>query len=105
MDNPIRILPPVLDDLVEACDWYDREAYPGLGERFEQTFYAALDTIQQRGGSFRKAHGSFRKLLLKPFPYLVYFQRHEKTWIITLVIHAARDPQLRDELLTLRRFD
>jgi hypothetical protein len=37
-----RILPEVADDVAEAANWYDREGFPGLGDRFLATFYASI---------------------------------------------------------------
>ena len=51
----IRILPAVLQDVAEAAAWYDEQKYPGLGDRFLDTFYASLLHIQQDGEVYRAA--------------------------------------------------
>ncbi|MFA6270707.1 MAG: hypothetical protein WC657_05905 [Candidatus Paceibacterota bacterium] len=41
----IQILPAVLQDVEEAASWYDEKNYSGLGDRYLDTFYAALPHI------------------------------------------------------------
>ncbi|MGY8653938.1 MAG: hypothetical protein ACKVJX_09985 [Verrucomicrobiia bacterium] len=45
----IRVLPDVLGDLSDAADWYDKEGYQGLGDRFLAAFQAHLTEIQKQG--------------------------------------------------------
>ncbi len=99
----IRILPAVLEDVAEAAAWYDEQKYPGLGDRFLDTFYASLSHIQQNGEIYRAAYKNSRKILIRPFPYSVYYRLHSKIWIVTLVIHAARKPSLARSLLRKRK--
>ncbi len=99
----IRIIPAVLLDIAEAADWYDREGYAGLGDRFIDTFYANLPRILRCGDIYRTVHLDFRKVIIQPFPYSVYFRLHEDTWIVTLVVHAARRPDLARSILADRR--
>lgn len=98
----ILILPPVLEDLEAAAAWYDNEGYAGLGERFLTSFYAALSQIQQDGERYRTVYQDFRKILIRPFPYSVFYRLHSETWIVTLVIHAARNPKLARTFLRKR---
>lgn len=99
----IRILPAVLQDVAEAAAWYDEQKYPGLGDRFLDTFYASLSHIQQDGEIYRAAYQDFRKILIRPFPYSVYYRLHSNTWIVTLVMHAARKPSTARALLRGRK--
>ena len=99
----IGILPAVLDDIAEASIWYDEEGYLGLGDRFIDTFYTALPQIQHEGEIHRIVYQSFRKILIRPFPYIVFFRLHSEVWIVSLVIHAARHPRLARQLLQERK--
>lgn len=99
----IRILPAVLHDIAEAAAWYDEEGYAGLGDQFTGTFYACLQKIQRDGEIYRTVHGEFRRIWIRPFPYAVFFRLHCDTWIVSLVIHAARRPRLVRDLLRERR--
>ncbi|MEO5915736.1 MAG: type II toxin-antitoxin system RelE/ParE family toxin [Luteolibacter sp.] len=99
----IRILPAVLMDLAEAAAWYDREGHPGLGDRFINTFYTSLPKIEKNGESYRMAYQDFRKIIIRPFPYSVYFRLHDEMWIVTLAVHAARNPDFAKGILEKRR--
>lgn len=99
----IRILPAVLEDIAEAAAWYDEDRSSGLGDRFIATFYSYLRDIQENGGIYRKAYLDFYKVLIRPFPYSVFYRLHEETWIVTLVIHAARRPILARRILRERK--
>lgn len=98
----IHILPAVLQDVVEAAKWYDKEGYPGLGDRFAGTFYDALLHIQRNGEIHRVVFDRFRKVLIRPFPYSVFYRLQEEVWIVALVMHAARRPTLAKAALRER---
>lgn len=99
----IRVLPAVLQDIAEAAAWYDEERYAGLGDRFIETFYGYLPQIQANGEIYRQAYLTFHKILIRPFPYAVFYRCHEETWIVTLVIHAARSPDRAKRILRERK--
>src|SRR2546429_5732878 len=84
----LRFLPEVLRDTANAAEWYDEEGYPGLGDRFLAVFEAALPSIQDHGEIHRPLYQDFRRILLAPFPYAVYYRYHEDWVVISLVIHA-----------------
>jgi hypothetical protein len=50
-----RILPEVTEDIAEAANWYDEKGYPGLGERFIDTF---LFVYPSHCGEWRDSPGS-----------------------------------------------
>ncbi|MEO5714095.1 MAG: hypothetical protein ABIT37_11460 [Luteolibacter sp.] len=101
--SEIRILPAVLMDLAEAAAWYDEKGHVGLGERLISAFYASLPKIERSGEAYRVTYLDFRKVIIRPFPYSVYFRRHDAIWVVVLVIHAAREPSLAHSLLRDRR--
>ena len=98
----IRILPEVVQDVAMAAEWYDVGGYLGLGDRFTATFYSFLPEIQKSGEIYRKAYLDFRKILIRPFPYSVYYRLHDDTWIVALVIYAAGRPSLKRRILRNR---
>jgi hypothetical protein len=99
----IRLLPAVFEDTAEAARWYDEEGYEGLGNRFIAIFYSYLLHIQQHGESYRLVYKDFHRVLLKPFPYAVYYRYHGDWIVVSLVIHTARSPRLMKKLLRERR--
>jgi hypothetical protein len=89
----LRILPEVSLDVSEAATWYDEEGYVGLGDRFIGTYYAYLSHLQQSGEIYRMVYSEFRRILLRPFPYALYYRYHGDLVVVSPVIHAARSPQ------------
>ena len=64
----------MFDDTSKAAQWYDEEGYQGLGDRFLSVFYSYLFHIQQQGEAYRTVYQDFRRVLLNPFPYAVYYR-------------------------------
>lgn len=99
----LRLLPGASEDAARAARWYDEEGYVGLGDRFLGVFYTSLPHLQQEGEIYRPVYQDFRRILLNPFPYAVYYRFHNEWVIVTLIIHAARDPRTVRKLLNERR--
>jgi hypothetical protein len=99
----LRILPDVSTDLANAANWYDKKGYDGLGDRFLATFYASLHGLRDRGEVHRIVYSDFRRILLKPFPFALYYRYFGDWIVVSLVIHAARDPSLVQRLLRERQ--
>jgi toxin ParE1/3/4 len=98
----LRLLPEVLEDTAQAAHWYDENGYVGLGARFLAVFYSSLPRIQQEGEIHRPVYSEFRRIWLNPFPYAVYYRYHGAWVVISLVIHAARNPRLVRQALRQR---
>ena len=101
--SELRFLPAVFDDTAEAARWYDEEGHEGLGDRFISVFYSYVFHIQQHGGAYSIVYDDFRRVLLKPFPYALYYRSHRDWLVVSLVIHTARSPRLLRRLLRKRR--
>jgi hypothetical protein len=99
----LRLLPAVFNDVAAAARWYDEEGYQGLGDRFINIFYSYLFFIQGHGEAYAKVFNDFRRVLLKPFPYALYYTYHAEWLVVSLVIHTARSPGLQKKLLKERR--
>ena len=99
----LRLLPHVLEDVAQAARWYDEEGHIGLGARFVSVFYSSLQHIQQDGQIYRVVYRGFRRVILNPFPYALYYRYYRQFVVITLVIHAARNPKRVKRLLRERR--
>ena len=101
----LRLLPAVLNDIAEAADWYDEQGYPGLGDRFVDTFYFYVRYIEQHGKAYPQVYDEFHRILLKPLPYAAYFRYHEDSVVVSLVFHTARNPRLLRRMLKERQVE
>ncbi len=97
----LRILPEVFQDTAEAANWYD-ERESGLGDRFLICFRGAYTPIRTNPFAYKFAYMNYRKVLLDPFPYALYFRVHDEIAIITLVFHTARNPRTLQRILRKR---
>jgi hypothetical protein len=100
----VRILSELAGDLAAAANWYDQEGGRELGDRFVALFYSKLLTAAGKPEAHGKAYGEFRRILLKPFPYKLYFRVVGREVVFVLLIHAARDPRTTEKLLRDRKF-
>ena len=79
------------EDLRDAFQWYEKRE-PGLGDRFLASFDDARRRIENRPGMHPKALGDARFVMMRPFPYVVYFRTEQENIVILAVVHAHRDP-------------
>ncbi len=98
-----RILPEVADDIAEIANWYDENGYHGLGNKFIDTFYSYIPEICGSGTAHRIFYSDFRKILLEPFPYFLFYRYHDDILIIALVIGAVRRPSRIRQSLRSRK--
>ena len=87
----IRFLPEAVEDLLETQRWYGR-LDPVLARDFAEAFAAAVERIRHDPRSFPLVHGQIRRLVLRQFPYAVYF-KEEGLEILVIALHGRQDPR------------
>ncbi|MEK6700552.1 MAG: type II toxin-antitoxin system RelE/ParE family toxin [Nitrospirota bacterium] len=102
MIYPLRFLPEVEDDAISGYIWYETKS-PGLGDEFLRMFYACAGDIPRHPLLYQKAHGEFRRCLLRRFPYAIYFIIHNDQIIVAGLFHCARDPRAVESTLEDRK--
>jgi len=70
---PVRLLPEAVEDLLETQRWYSRLEL-ALAREFAEAFAAAVERIRRDPRSFPPIHGQTLRLVLRRFPYAVYFR-------------------------------
>ena len=88
----IRYVPEVAHELSDARDWYESRA-DGLGEEFIRMVYAAFEELQEFPEKYEAIYRSFRRALLRRFPYSVYYHCSADTITVYGVFHSSRDPR------------
>ncbi len=81
-------------ELAEAHDWYEQEAR-GLGAELLAEFARVRKDLLERPLSFPKVDLDTRRVLLKRFPYGVYFVVEQDVVKVTAFFHGKRDPERR----------
>jgi plasmid stabilization system protein ParE len=78
-------------DVEAACAWYEgRRA--GLGEEFLGSLGACIQVLRRSPEMHAAIHKSYRRGLLRRFPYAVYYEYIADTVTIYGVFHTSRDP-------------
>jgi len=78
-------------EIDDACDWYEA-CEPGLDEAFLRALGQALDAISHQPEFYPIRFASIRRIILKKFPYAVYYRPDGEMIIVEAVFHEARDP-------------
>jgi plasmid stabilization system protein ParE len=79
-------------DIAHAALWYEQRA-PGLGADFLRAVDVALAEIARMPERFPVVHLACRRVLLRRFPYGVYFVPTDELISVVACMHAHRDPR------------
>jgi plasmid stabilization system protein ParE len=87
----IILLPEALLDAENAYQWY-QEQDAGLGEEFLRCLEAAYAKIGESPEHYPIRFDSFRRFLIRRFPYAVYFEHDETNVWVYYIFHCSQDP-------------
>lgn len=79
-------------DAKAAYRWYEEQRL-GLGEEFLAELRQAVDLAIAFPLACPRLHRNTRRMLLKRFPYGLYFRLSGDKLIVVAVYHASRDPE------------
>ena len=91
MAAELIIAPEAIEDLVQAYDWYESQRV-GLGEEFLSCVDAAIESIRRFPEMFAIAFESYRRALVRRFPFAIFYEHSESVVPIYCVFHTSRDP-------------
>ena len=78
-------------DLAEAYAWYENRRL-GLGEEFLSCVDACIEAIRRTPELCAVVHESYRRGLVRRFPYVIFYEYTEGRVTIYGVFHTFRDP-------------
>ena len=78
------------DEITEIGNWYQRQQ-KGLGVDFLIKLGDALDLIRHRPFSFPEVEPEIRRVIMKKYPYVIYFAVLGKRISVLRVRHTSRD--------------
>lgn len=78
-------------DIADACTWYENLRF-GLGEEFLSCLDASLEAIRRTPEMHAVVHESYRRGLVRRFPYAVFYEYAEGIVTVYSVFHTSRDP-------------
>jgi plasmid stabilization system protein ParE len=91
MSRELTIRPAAEAEMAEAFVWYEQRV-PGLGAEFLLAVDAVIENIVRTPEQFPVVHKSFRRALLRRFPYSIFFTVEAERLVVHSVFHAKRDP-------------
>jgi toxin ParE1/3/4 len=78
-------------DIINAFEWYEARR-SGLGVEFRNALNRTFELTQHMPTAGPEVHRGLRRLLLKRFPFAVYYRVHEDTVEVLGCLHQRRDP-------------
>jgi toxin ParE1/3/4 len=96
MTAPVRPTSAACDDLVAAHDWYEQRS-PGLGKDFVRMVDAAFAAIARHPELFPPIHRGLCRVLLRRFPYAVFYRVDSDAVRVIAVLHTAMDIRRLEE--------
>lgn len=92
----VVVRPDAKRDIREARKWY-RKISPLLADDFVAAVGEAINSATERPAAYQLVHRSFRRVILRRFPYSLFYDVMGDRLVIVAVLHQARDPELLEE--------
>ena len=89
-DNVV-FTPQASKDVAEAYAWYE-EREPGLGEEYVRSVEACLEMLTRHPHMFPPVIDSFRRALIRRFPYEIFYETSTEGLVVYSVFHCSQDP-------------
>ena len=89
--SPVHIQSPAVLDIVEAAEHYE-EQRPGLGLEFTLEVDAAIGRASEYPEMYEVKEQGARRILVRRFPYSVYYLVEDGGLEIFAVLHQHREP-------------
>lgn len=91
MSLPIAFRPEARAELIDAWSWYE-EQRPGLGDELEACVEAAIGAAARSPAAHQGVCAEVRRVLVKRFPYGVYYLVEGEVLLVLAVAHSRREP-------------
>ncbi len=80
-------------DVEEAYRWYEAQR-AGLGDEFLAGVKTSLEAVLSHPEAAPAVHRDIRRLLLKRFPYGIYYRLVDGMAVVVACFHAKRNPRV-----------
>lgn len=78
-------------DVAATFEWYERER-SGLGHEFLEELGATYGRVVDGPLKYQHLRSGIRRVLLRRFPYAVYFAVEGDVVVVLAVLHGSREP-------------
>lgn len=79
-------------DIEEAAFWYEKQR-EGLGGEFLDEIQSTLRLMAQNPFTYTVVHRYTRHVLIKRFPFGIYFRIEHNLIVVIAVMHSSRHPK------------
>lgn len=93
MTQSLIFLPAAQLEVIEAQDWYEKEA-PGLGAQFRDELDVQAQRIMANPLQFPVILADVRRARLRRFPYGLFFRALPDACYVIACFHSSRDPTI-----------
>lgn len=94
MKPSILIRPEAEKEIEEAYRWYEKRSI-GLGSEFLLCVEEGLENIRRNPDLYPVVHRNIKRLLIRKFPYGIFYFTKQNLIIIVAVFHGRRNPAYR----------
>ena len=77
----------------EEGDWYERRR-PGLGAAFAAAVQETFDRVAAQPQLHPIVLRDIRRVVVRGFPYCVYYRERPSTVVVLSMFHTSRDPSV-----------
>ena len=88
----VVIRPQADAEIAEAALWYESQE-PGLGQEFLRSFRSASVMLQRNPYLYQEVAKETRRVLMRRFPYSIFYEVRDQDIIILACFHTGRNPQ------------
>lgn len=81
----------------QARDWYESQL-EGLGRRFLTELDHAIQKTHENPLHYQAVHREIRRVLLRRFPYAVFFVEEPERVVVLAILHQYEDPKKWEEV-------
>jgi toxin ParE1/3/4 len=80
------------EELAEGMRFYESKQR-GLGQELLSCVEAAVEKARRHPTRYRKVHGDVRRVLVRRFPFGVFYLAEADRVVVLAIFHASRDPK------------
>lgn len=93
MTASVLLTPEAEQEIAEAFEWYEQRA-TGLGSEFLRSVDVALSSAARNPALYPSGLHGARRVLLRRFPYAIFFKPVAHRIVVFACFHGRRDPKV-----------